>query len=213
MYIALGAAWVATCGSLYMSEALGWKPCPLCWYQRICMYSSAVVIAIGLVNHDRHTPKYSLVLALIGAFIAINHVLEQKLPGFAVLPPCSNDVPCTLDPMNAFGWLTIPMLALTAFVVIIIGSVIALRANANDNNALTEAPTSIFSPLPSVLLIVLMVVALFGVTGTITRNARLTRESALANLPAADSAAVIYAASCQQCHGPANVGIDRKSVV
>ena len=31
MYIALAAAWIATCGSLYMSEVLGWIPCLWCW--------------------------------------------------------------------------------------------------------------------------------------------------------------------------------------
>ena len=38
MYIALLAAWIAMCGSLYFSEVKGYVPCTLCWYQRILMY-------------------------------------------------------------------------------------------------------------------------------------------------------------------------------
>lgn len=40
--IALFAAWVVACvatlGSLYLSEILGYEPCKLCWFQRILMY-------------------------------------------------------------------------------------------------------------------------------------------------------------------------------
>ena len=38
LYVALLVAWVAMCGSLYMSEVLAWIPCTWCWYQRILMY-------------------------------------------------------------------------------------------------------------------------------------------------------------------------------
>ncbi|MBV9790393.1 MAG: disulfide bond formation protein B, partial [Chloroflexi bacterium] len=37
-HIALLTAWIATWGSLFFSEVLGWVPCVLCWYQRILMY-------------------------------------------------------------------------------------------------------------------------------------------------------------------------------
>ena len=48
-HIALFAAWVAMCGSLFFSEVLGWQPCVLCWYQRILMYPLAILLAIGIV--------------------------------------------------------------------------------------------------------------------------------------------------------------------
>src|SRR6476659_3752234 len=52
-HIALFAAWIATCGSLFFSEVLGWRPCVLCWYQRILMYPLAILLAIGIMRRDR----------------------------------------------------------------------------------------------------------------------------------------------------------------
>lgn len=56
-HIALLAAWIATCGSLFFSEVLGWVPCVLCWYQRILMYPLALLLAIGIVRRDRGLPN------------------------------------------------------------------------------------------------------------------------------------------------------------
>ena len=70
MYVALIAAWVATCGSLYMSEVLGWIPCLWCWYQRIAMYPLAVLLAVGLIWGDRNVPKYALSLELISEMVS-----------------------------------------------------------------------------------------------------------------------------------------------
>lgn len=66
-YIALLAAWVATCGSLFFSEVLGWLPCVLCWYQRILMYPLAIIIAIGLLRRDDRLHLYVLPFSLLGA--------------------------------------------------------------------------------------------------------------------------------------------------
>ncbi len=214
MYIALGAAWVAMSGSLYMSEALGWLPCLWCWYQRIFMYPLAIVLAVGLATRDRGTPKFALALAIPGACASVYHILLQKVPEFARFETCTNGVPCTADYLNWLGFVTIPMLALTAFLVIIFCSIIGLRANANNRNALTEGPTFIFSALPSVLLIVLMIVALFGVSGIIYRRSIPPKTIASITAPATtgqgaslERAATIYTESCVQCHGPANTGM------
>ena len=37
---AAAVAVVTTLGSLYYSQVIGWLPCELCWYQRICMFRS-----------------------------------------------------------------------------------------------------------------------------------------------------------------------------
>ncbi len=213
MYIALGAAWVAMSGSLYMSEALGWLPCLWCWYQRIFMYPLAIVLAVGLATRDRGTPKFALALAVPGACASIYHILLQKVPEFARFETCTSGVPCTADYLNWLGFITIPMLALTAFLIVIVGSVIGLRANANNRNALTEGPTFIFSSLPSVLLIVLMVVALFGISGIIYRRSIPPKTISSITTPVAgqgaslERTATIYTESCAQCHGPANSGM------
>ncbi|MDA1515628.1 disulfide bond formation protein B, partial [Bacillus cereus group sp. TH40LC] len=40
---------IATCGSLYFSEILGFTPCNLCWYQRIFMYPLIFLIIISMI--------------------------------------------------------------------------------------------------------------------------------------------------------------------
>jgi disulfide bond formation protein DsbB len=212
MYVALGAAWVAMCGSLYMSEALGWLPCLWCWYQRIFMYPTAIILAVGLATRDRNTPKFALALTIPGACASIYHILLQKVPEFARFETCTAGVPCTADYLNWMGFVTIPMLALTAFVIIIVCCVIAVRAQANGDNALADGPGSIFAPLPSVLLIVLTLTALFGVIGTIVKGSRpATTISSITQSPSGsaslEQAATIYTQSCAQCHGPANSGM------
>src|SRR5262245_21617994 len=65
-HIALLAAWIATCGSLFFSEVLGWRPCELCWYQRILMYPLAILLAIGIFRRDRGLHLYVLPFSIAG---------------------------------------------------------------------------------------------------------------------------------------------------
>lgn len=122
--LSLYAAWlvsiVATLGSLYFSDIRGFVPCELCWYQRILMYPLSLILAIATFKNDRSVKKYVLPMALIGWSISLYHYLEQKVPGFAPIKPCASGVPCSTEYINWFGFITIPLLALTAFTLIII---------------------------------------------------------------------------------------------
>lgn len=208
MYIALAAAWIATCGSLYMSEVLGWIPCLWCWYQRIAMYPLAVILAAGLIMRDRNVPKYALFLAIPGALASTYHVLLQKVPAFARLETCVMGVPCSADYLNLFGFITIPMLALTAFVIVIAASVFALRANLTQA-ALAHSPLPILSPTIAVSLIVAAIVGLFVLSGAMVRNSRQATAALPTTLPTSDAgqAAELYSRACAGCHGPANAGL------
>ena len=116
-HIALLAAWVATCGSLFFSEVLGWVPCLLCWYQRILMYPLAVILAVGILRRDRGLAAYVLPLSLTGIGVSLYHYLLIKTDWFPP-PACISGVPCTVDYLNWLGFVNIPFLALTAFVII-----------------------------------------------------------------------------------------------
>jgi disulfide bond formation protein DsbB len=118
-HIALLAAYVATCGSLFFSEVLGWPPCELCWYQRICMYPLALILPIGILRRDRRLHLYVLPLALIGAPISLYHYLLIKTDLFTP-PQCTGGIPCTVDYLDWFGVINIPFMALTAFLIIIV---------------------------------------------------------------------------------------------
>lgn len=116
-HIALLAACLATGGSLFMSEVLGWQPCLLCWYQRIFMYPLALILPIGIIRRDRGLHLYVLPLALLGAPISLYHYLLIKTNLFPP-PPCTVGAPCTVDYIDWLGFINIPFMALTAFLII-----------------------------------------------------------------------------------------------
>jgi disulfide bond formation protein DsbB len=116
-HVALLAAWIAMCGSLFFSEVLNWPPCELCWYQRILMYPLAFILGIGIVRRDRGLHLYVLPFSVIGIVVALYHhllITTDWLPP----PACLAGVPCDVDFLNWFGFITIPFLALIAFVII-----------------------------------------------------------------------------------------------
>lgn len=119
MTIAMVVAWVATLGSLYFSDVMGFKPCRLCWFQRIFMYPLAVIIPIGILRADKGTAFSVLPLAVIGSAFSIYHVLLQKTTWFRDTCSALGEVPCSSDYIYWFGFITIPVLALTAFALII----------------------------------------------------------------------------------------------
>jgi disulfide bond formation protein DsbB len=116
-HIALLAAWIATCGSLFFSEVLGWQPCVLCWYQRILMYPLAILLAIGIVRRDRGLHKYVLPFSITGIGVSLYHYLLIKTDWLPP-PPCAVGVPCTVDYLDWLGFINIPFLALAAFLII-----------------------------------------------------------------------------------------------
>lgn len=117
LYFAWLIAVVATGGSLYFSEIAGFAPCELCWIQRIFMYPLVILLGIACFKGDRHIIPYVLPLTIIGGCFSIYHYIEQKANLFPSI--CTGDgVPCSGEYINEFGFITIPLLALAAFVAI-----------------------------------------------------------------------------------------------
>lgn len=116
------AAWivsiVATLGSLYFSEIRGFIPCEMCWYQRILMYPLILLLGISVFRGDFYLKWYILPITILGVFTASMHYMEQKIPGFGGIKPCLDGVPCNIEYINYFGFVTIPFMSLTAFILI-----------------------------------------------------------------------------------------------
>jgi disulfide bond formation protein DsbB len=106
----------ATAGSLYFSEGADFVPCEFCWYQRIAMYPLGLITLIAAFIGDRGVWKYALPLAAGGAALSIYHIQLQAFPDQST--SCSLDAPCTSKWVEAFGFATIPVLALMAFALI-----------------------------------------------------------------------------------------------
>lgn len=111
-------ALVATAGSLFLSEFAHFTPCKLCWYQRICMYPQVLLLGFAAIKNDFNIKKYVLGLSVVGLVISTYHYLLQMSP----LPlPCTDEVAnCALKQVAPYGYVTIPMMAGTAFLLIII---------------------------------------------------------------------------------------------
>lgn len=118
LYGAWLVALVATIGSLYFSEVRQFVPCTLCWYQRILMYPQVLLLGVAAWSRDRAVVRYALPLTAFGAVIAGYHVLDQKVAGFGFAGVCASGVPCNISYVNYFGFVTIPVMSLTAFLII-----------------------------------------------------------------------------------------------
>lgn len=111
---------VATLGSLSFSKIFGFIPCELCWYQRILMYPLVINLGIGVYYNDHKIKRFILPFTLLGLIMSFYHILIQKLTLFKSISPCTADIPCSVDYLNWFNFITIPMLSFVAFLLITI---------------------------------------------------------------------------------------------
>ena len=137
LWIAGGVAIGAMAGSLYLSEIAHLIPCKLCWFQRIAMYPIAIMLPIAAWRKDNGIRLYAAVLAVIGLGVAIWHRLMQAFPSLDSGACAAVGPPCSAPYIKEFGFVTIPYMALSAFVLILV----LLWAN-RTNNART-VPTSV----------------------------------------------------------------------
>jgi len=117
-YVAWVIALLSTVGSLFFSEVMNFPPCALCWYQRIAIYPLVLIIGVGIILRDERMKYYALPLCLCGLALAVYHNLLY----YGVIPdtvaPCSQGISCTETQIEWFGFVTIPLLSLAAFVII-----------------------------------------------------------------------------------------------
>ena len=110
-----GFALVATLGSLFYSEVANFIPCRLCWFQRIAMYPLAVILFAAALRRDvRGAVLYAIWFPIVGALIAAWHIYIQINPE-AESAVCKTGASCAAKWVNEFGYVTIPVLSLTAF--------------------------------------------------------------------------------------------------
>lgn len=111
----------ATLGSLFYSEILGWEPCKFCWFQRIFMYPQVLILGISIFIKDDKVWRYVIPLSAIGGLISLNHYILQTT-GSSIIP-CSalgQSVSCSKVFVMNYGYITIPLMATTAFATIIL---------------------------------------------------------------------------------------------
>lgn len=117
LIFAFFTALLATAGSLFFSEVLGYIPCTLCWYERILMYPLVLILGVGLLSPDAFTLKYATPLVAAGWAVALYHnlLLWGIIHEFI---PCRFGVPCSTYYIEWLGFISIPLLCFTAFSLI-----------------------------------------------------------------------------------------------
>ncbi len=119
--VGLGAVVV----SLFYSEVIGYAPCELCWIERIFLYPQFVLYGLGLYKKDKSIVDYSLVFAILGFITSIYHVYienggSSSLGCSAIKPTNVNQISCAIKYVDEFGYITIPVMALTLSIFIIV---------------------------------------------------------------------------------------------
>lgn len=116
--LALCVAAVCTGGSLYFSEVAHFPPCHLCWLQRYCMYPLVPILGIAAWLRPRFIRLIAAAFATVGASISTYHILVER--GIvSESTSCDPKNPCSLIWVERLGYLTIPTMALSGFLLIL----------------------------------------------------------------------------------------------
>lgn len=142
-WLAWIAAAVATGGSLYFSEVLGFVPCQLCWFQRICIYPLAVILLVAAIRRDRAGAWYALPFPIVGILVSLRHIYIEVNPEAESAGCKIGGGGCATRWVDALGYITIPVMALSAaaFILALLliiapwGDLRRRRRGAHDDDA------------------------------------------------------------------------------
>ena len=116
--LAFLVAAVCMAGSLYFSEVAHFPPCKLCWYQRYAMYPLVPILGIAAWKRFTRVRPFAAGLAAIGSLISTYHILVER--GIVKeSASCDPTNPCSLIWVKRLGYLTIPTMALSGFLLIL----------------------------------------------------------------------------------------------
>ena len=128
-------ALISTVGALTYQLVYMTPVCSLCWWQRIFMFPVEIIIGVALVFRNKTAHITIAIMAGFGIFFASYHyfyhfmafVLDKELElpctAYGLLPACTD------SPILVFGFVTIPLMALIAFISILTLSLIAQKVS------------------------------------------------------------------------------------
>lgn len=111
---------------LVYSEIIDFLPCYLCWWQRVFMFPTFFLFGIALWNKDTKVIKYVAPLLSIGFFISAYQNFFYYFGETSSLPCDASGISCYQHLVSEFGgYISIPMMALTAFFALLTLSAVA----------------------------------------------------------------------------------------
>jgi len=94
------------------------------------MYPQAILLGIAWLKKDQGIVLYSLALSSLGALIAsYNYLLQIGLAPSIGCSAVGYSINCSQRFVMQFGYITIPMMALTAFLLIISFMIVFKRSS------------------------------------------------------------------------------------
>lgn len=115
LYLAWLVAIFGTLGSLFFGEASGRPPCPLCWYQRICLFPLSGILAVAVYKNSGEIWQYVVYQMGFGICFALYQLLQDYLPGEQVF--CGKERGCISK--EAFWNIPFAFLSLLCFLTIL----------------------------------------------------------------------------------------------
>lgn len=118
VFIVFGISLLGTISSLIYSLGIGFPPCDLCWYQRIFFYPVLFLSGLSLVKKDAVFVDSALLLVSLGLPISLfhNYIYYFNQSAF---PCAATGASCSARYVFEFGFMTIPLMALSAFLGIL----------------------------------------------------------------------------------------------
>jgi len=97
------------------------------------MYPIVLMSGVALFQKNAKIALTTAVFSIVGGSISIYHYGLQKLRFLQDSAPACGNVSCTGQYVNYLGFITIPFMALTAFVLILITSLFLLKWQKESN--------------------------------------------------------------------------------
>jgi len=88
------------------------------------MYPIFFLSAMAVVKRDNSIADYLLLLTLLGTLVAVQHVYLER-GGTSILPCDATTVSCSERFVYEYGYITIPVMSLTGFLMI--GTVLGIK--------------------------------------------------------------------------------------
>jgi disulfide bond formation protein DsbB len=108
--------------SLLYSEVIGYAACELCIVQRYFIYPQVLLLGMALWKPKKMLINLSALLAFVGMFVSMYHVYVEN--GGSSDLACSTyqvgAVTCAARYVFEFGYITVPVMALTAQIFILL---------------------------------------------------------------------------------------------
>jgi disulfide bond formation protein DsbB len=122
VYLSFAVALGSMALSLFYSEVIGYTACELCWVQRFFIYPQVLIMGVALFKPKKIIINLSALVAFFGMLVSIYHVYIENggESSLSCVTGGIGTVSCAARYVYEFGYITIPVMALTAQVFILL---------------------------------------------------------------------------------------------